>query len=201
MKKAKAAPAIYRLRVTLRWIDPPIWRLIDVPGDVSLEKLHRIIQAAMGWENSHLYGFRLGRTDFGGAPDFDLGAFIDLASSGLGPKARPRSPRNAILSDVAPARGKSFLYEYDFGDSWEHDVWVEEIRTGEGSPSHPVCLAGERACPPEDCGGVPGYEDLLAAIRDPEHPDHEDLVEWVGSAFDPEAFDLDAVNLRLRRFR
>lgn len=182
-----AAPRVYQLKVTLLTVRPAVWRRVLVPTDVSLRRLHRILQIIMGWTDTHLYEFEAGRTSFG---DPDEEASPDL-----------RSARGAKLSAVAPAAGARLRYEYDFGDGWEHDVVVEKILEPAEGVRYPVCVAGKRACPPEDCGGPYGYAEYLEAIGDPGHPDHGEKLDWIGPGFDPEAFDLDEVNMLLRRMR
>lgn len=186
VKKAldQARSTAYRLKITLVGLEPPVWRQVLVPGDVNLAGLHWVIQYVMGWSNSHLHMFHVGKQRFGPkTPDWD----------------RIQDERQVILQDIAPKAGSKFFYEYDMGDSWMHQVRVEKITRLESSFLKPECLAGERACPPEDCGGIGGYEDLLAAIRDPKHEQHDEMVEWVGEDFDPEAFDLAAANKALGR--
>lgn len=181
----QAAPSIYRLKVTLNGVAPPVWRLVEVPGSVPLSKLHRILQAALGWENYHAYFFAVGTREYG--------------PPGLDPEGM-HSDRAARLANVAPIVGARFDYHYDLGDRWQHSVVVEAIAPLEGAGTV-RCLAGARACPPEDCGGYPGYEEFLAAIKDRRHPRHKELREWIGGNFDPEAFDLSKVNAQLRRIR
>jgi hypothetical protein len=178
---------IYQIKVTLDESKPPIWRRILVPGDATLEKLHYILQVAMGWTNSHLHQFIVGQTFFGQPhPDFGL---------------EMRDERRVKLSQIAPGEGFAFRYEYDFGDSWLHNLVVEKVLEPEPGQHYPVCVKGKRACPPEDVGGVWGYEGFLEAIGDPDHPEHEDYLEWIGGEFDAEEFDLDAVNSALRALR
>jgi hypothetical protein len=176
----------YQLKVSLLEIEPEIWRQLRVPGGASPDRLHEIFQVAMGWTNSHLHQFSVGDIRYGVPdPDFDQG---DV-----------RDERNVRLCEVATRANDSFVYEYN---GWEHRVVVEKILTPEErSADMPVCLAGARACPPEDCGGVPGYESFLEACRDPTHEDHQAMLKWVGGSFDPEAFDPNKVNKRLRRMR
>lgn len=112
-----------------------------------------------------------------------------------------RSARTAKLFRIAPSAGAKLLYEYDFGDGWQHDIVVEAILQPAEGVRYPVCVAGKRACPPEDCGGPYGYVELLEALGDPEHPEHEDKLDWIGEGFDPEAFDLEEINALLRRIR
>jgi hypothetical protein len=185
-KKTAQAGQIYQLKVTLLGTKPPIWRRLQVPGNVTLEKLHSILQAAMGWSESHLHLFTVDGEDFSD-PMFEL---EDAANE-----------RKAKLKEIAPRTGVAFRYVYDFGDNWEHEVWIEDVLPpGEGC-TQPVCLKGKRACPPDDCGGVWGYEDFLEAIRDPKHKEHEEMLEWIGGGFDPEAFDPKEVNKFLKRLK
>jgi len=178
---------IYQIKVTLNESKPPIWRRIMVAGDATLEKLHYVLQVAMGWTNSHLHQFIVGQTVFGQPhPDYGL---------------EMRDERRVKLGQIAPGEGFTFRYEYDFGDSWLHNLLVEKVLEPEPGQQYPVCVKGERACPPEDVGGVWGYEGFLEAIGDPDHPEHEDYLEWIGGEFDAEEFDLDAVNEALRALR
>ena len=179
----RAPTTVHQLKVTLLEIRPLIWRRLQVPSAINLRRLHDVLQAAMGWTQSHLYRFEVGDQEFGEPdPDFDLPI---------------RSAKSTPLRKVAPEPGVTFLYEYDFGDSWLHEIVVEKVLPPEPRVAYPRCLAGKRACPPEDVGGVTGYSEFLKAIRQPNHPDHEAMLEWVGGAFDPTAFDLDAVNEQL----
>lgn len=183
-----AGSPVYQLTVTLAESDPPIWRRFQVAGDISLAKLHQVLQIVMGWQNSHLHQFMVGGTPYG-EPDPALQE-LELENE-----------RKARLDQVAPSVGSRFIYEYDFGDSWQHEILVEQIAPAEPGVRYPVCLAGERACPPEDCGGIWGYSDLLEAVRDPDHPEHDEMIEWLEGDFDPEAFDRDAVNQALKQIR
>lgn len=178
-----AAVSIHQLKVTLKGSKPPIWRRIQVRSDISLHKLHQILQVAMGWTDSHLHQFIVDETHYG-EPDPDY--WIEL-----------KSERRAKLSQVAPYPGSRFIYEYDFGDGWEHGILVEKVLPAEEGVRYPRCLKGRRACPPEDCGGIWGYADLLDIIRDPNHEEYESMWQWLGGSFDPAAFDLDGVNLEL----
>jgi hypothetical protein len=189
--KKRATPIdIYQIKVTLRYSKPPIWRRIQVPADVSLARLHRILQVVMGWEDYHLHQFIVDDEYYGEPhPDYEV----------WGPEMRDE--RRAELGRLVPEEGLKFLYEYDFGDGWEHELLVEKILLSEPGVGYPRCLKGKRACPPEDVGGVWGYDGFLEVIRDPDHPEHEGLLEWVGGEFDPEAFDLDDVNAELESMR
>ena len=176
---------VYQGKITLQGSNPPIWRRIQVRGNTPLDRLHDIVQVVMGWTNAHLHQFIVGETYFGPPDPY----YDDLPMS---------DETKSRLSRIAKDEGTAFIYEYDFGDSWAHELLVEKIVPPEERKC-PVCLAGERACPPEDVGGVWGYEGFLAAIRDPNNPEHEDYLDWIGGEFDPEAFDLTEINAALRR--
>lgn len=184
--KSTADVPIYQIKVTLEDSKPPIWRRLLVRSDITLADLHRIIQAAMGWWGYHLHQFIVGRTYFG-EPHPDYYDYVDM-----------HDERDVTLRQIAPGEKFKFRYEYDFGDSWLHQVLVEKVLPPEPGRFYPVCIKGRRACPPEDVGGIWGYCGFLEAIRDPNHPEHEDYLEWIGGEFDPEAFDLDEVNQALR---
>ncbi|MQY18720.1 hypothetical protein NRB20_17990 [Nocardia sp. RB20] len=176
---------ILRLRVDLRYAKPPIWRRLEVPGDIPLNELHDVIQTAFGWTNSHLYSFD---TDFGtfGRPDPQLGHRADAKTT---------------LEQVAGTVGAKLSYTYDFGDDWEHAIVVEHSGPATASATYPRCTGGRRATPPEDCGGMWGYEKLLEILADPNHPEHADRLEWLGyehaDQHDPAAFDKAAINAAL----
>jgi hypothetical protein len=176
---------IYQITIALQGSDPPIWRRIQVRGDTPLDGLHDIIQVAMGWTDSHMHQFIVGEAYFGPPVPYDDGLQMS-------------DETEFKLSQITKDEGSAFLYEYDFGDSWTHELLVEKTLSP-AETKYPICLAGERACPPEDVGGVWGYKGFLEAIRDPDHPEHEDYLEWIGGEFDPEAFDLEGVNATLRR--
>lgn len=180
---------IYQLKVTLDGSKPPIWRRLHVPENVTLYELHAILQIAMGWTNSHLHMFHIGKQIYGNPEDDEFGE--------LGTKDETRYR----LNKVANREKMKFHYEYDFGDSWEHTILVEEILPAQKGVQYPRCVAGKRACPPEDVGGVAGYEEFLAAIADPRHEEHEEYLTWIGGAFDPEEFDLDEINTTLPNYQ
>jgi hypothetical protein len=183
-RSAQTKPAhscVYQIKVTLSGSEPPIWRRLLVSSSTSLAELHRILQVAMGWTDDHLHGFEPAQRRLRGRPepaddlDFD-------------------DEERVRLDQALPREKSALVYMYDFGDSWAHDIVVEKVLPSSDGVNVPSCIGGERACPPEDCGGIWGYDDLLDAIRDPEHPEHEEKLEWVGDEFDPERFDADAVN-------
>lgn len=187
MAARKQAPtSIYQLKVALRYIRPPVWRRLQVPEGITLAGLHEVLQTSMGWYDCHMHEFVVGEARYG------------LPDPGDGDWGREvADERKAALKDVVGGGLKKFVYEYDFGDSWEHEIAVEKVLEPEAGIAYPRCLGGKRACPPEDCGGPWGYQEFLEAVRDPGHPEHEELSEWIGEEFDPEAFDLAAVNARL----
>jgi hypothetical protein len=179
-KKKPVTDVLYQFKITLWGSEPVIWRRIQVQ-DCTLDELHEHIQTAMGWTNSHLHQFEINGERYGDPELLDDG-FEDFDCVGS---------TRTMLSDVLPKRGKRFVftYEYDFGDGWEHEVLLEGRPPVEKGKKYPVCLEGERACPPEDVGGVWGYQEFLAAIADPEHEEHETFLEWCGGSFSPAEFD------------
>ncbi len=185
-----SSTTIYELEITLLDSDPPIWRRFAVPGGITLSRLHRVVQHVMGWTDSHLHQFVTEDDMRYGSRDPDLDPEPDLLNE-----------RSAKLDRLLAGPGDTLLYQYDFGDGWDHVITV--VKTGPPDPEkrYPVCLAGERACPPEDSGGIYGYYDLLEALSDRDHEDHEEVTEWLGVDFDPEAFDLAWVNRLLARLK
>ena len=178
----------YEIRVTLRDIEPTIWRTFRVQEDITLVRLHKVLQVVMGWKDCHLHEFTFEGGSFGPPDDFD--------------PTRVRSERGVRLTEVLPAiAGASFQYEYDFGDSWIHNLTIKDTVPSWTEQAFAVCLDGERACPPEDCGGPDGFAELLEAVRDPALPDHAEMVRWAGTTYDPERFDIERVNQRLRKLR
>ena len=177
---------VHQLKITLREVSgPPVWRRVLVPSDVTLADLHEVIQQAMGWENYHMHVFSTGGQEYG-SPDRELGHASD---------------RNVLLSQVLTRRGKRLRYTYDFGDDWEHDIVLEETRAAAPQETYPSCVAGQGACPPEDCGGAWGYAGLKEILADPSHEDHQDMLEWLGldagEDFDPRKFSVAEVSARL----
>lgn len=175
---SKKSQKSYQFKITLEDIKPAIWRRIQVPENYTFWDLHVAIQDSMGWLDCHLHHFELGERDFFGIPDDDGYCKPDW--------------KKRISSYFFEPKQKC-LYEYDFGDSWRHKVTLEKILPLEPDFKYPRCIAGKRACPPEDCGGVWGYEDLLEILKDPDHDEHEERMEWIGDDFDPENFNLDSV--------
>lgn len=191
---AKTAAPLYHLKIGLSRCTPVIWRLLQVPGNASLGWLHAVIQVAMGWTNSHLHQFTIGK-DIYSDPSFDLSPFEDDPPI--------LNENKAILMEVAPRQNSTIAYEYDFGDSWHHQIKVAKIlkQGGAAEPGLAVCLGGERACPPEDCGGVSEYARLRRIVSSPKHQEHKAVMAWLGSKFNPAAFDLASVNTHLRKLK
>ena len=186
--KAAAIPAgdqVYQVKISLQGIRPPIWRRLRMPAAISLGRLHDVIQTAFGWTDSHLHAFEAEGRRYS-SPDFGLDELGD----------RFEDEGEVPLCEVLPTAGGRLRYTYDFGDSWEHGLLVEEILPPDGV-GHAVCVAGRRAGPPEDCGGVWGFAELCDILSDPEHPEHLERVEWLGGYHDPAAFDKDAINRAL----
>ena len=187
-RKRAQAQSIYQLKITLKDCRPPIWRRVQVRSDATLAHLHWVIQFSMGWTNSHLHSFTIQGIEYG-VPMPELG-FDEM---GL------RDEQPVKLSKVIPGEKFKFSYLYDFGDSWEHDILVEKMLEADPEINYPICIKAQRACPPEDCGGGWGYRNFLEAIQDPDHPEHDELLEWVGGSFDPEDADFDEINPLLKR--
>jgi len=172
---------IYQFKITLRDSKPPIWRRIQVPDTYTFWDLHIAIQDVFGWSDYHLHEFEMihpssKRKVRIGFPDEDFGRDI-----------LPNWKQK--ISDYFSMENKKSDYLYDFGDSWEHEITLEKILASEKGVNYPKCVKGKRACPPEDCGGIWGYEEFLEAIKDPEHEQHNEMLEWIGEEFDPEYFD------------
>lgn len=188
----KAAVSTYQLKIVLVGTRPPVWRRLQVPSNSNLGWLHAVLQVAMGWTNSHLHHFLTedGRySDPRNNEDLFVGEEPDQNES------------KATLQQIAP-EGAKFTYEYDFGDSWGHKIIVEKILPPDAAvATTALCVDGARACPPEDCGGVWGYAELLKTLKNPKHAEHERMKEWIGGSFDAEAFDVDNVNLWLRKLK
>ncbi|MFF4290959.1 plasmid pRiA4b ORF-3 family protein [Streptomyces sp. NPDC001633] len=180
---------VHKIKITLRDSRPPIWRRLEVPSGITLRELHDVVQAAFGWEDYHMWAFESGRDRYGIA-DRDLGI---------------RSAASKQLRQVAARTGDRLRYTYDFGDGWEHDILTENVTEPEPDTAYPRCVTGRRACPPEDCGGILGYDYLIEILADPHHEEHEDRLEWLGldsaDQFDPTAFDAAEVNSALSVLR
>lgn len=188
-KENQAFDNIYQIKILLMGIEPPIWRRFFVPSTVNLHQLHKILQIVMGWEESHLHQFVLGAD-----------VYADPEMEPEGEMGQMKDEHRYKLGNILPRESTAITYEYDFGDRWKHLLLVEKIIP----PDEPVdesliCIEGERACPPEDCGGYHGYAEVLDIIFNPSHPDYEAMLEWTGKDFNPEIFNLKAVNALLRK--
>ena len=220
-QNGKNMNSIYQIRITLKDTKPPIWRRVAVGSEITLGQLHDVIQIVMGWTDSHLHQFSLRNKALKPSPD-EIARWVRentmderfLDSIGgqrfFVPKVTPwgeptdmegEDEAAIILGEVCPKVKNKIIYEYDFGDDWEHVVEVQKITEPEPGVEYPVCLAGKKACPSEDCGGVWGYSEMLEAITDSDNDQHEDMLEWVGDGFDPDAFDLEEVNMTLTDWR
>jgi hypothetical protein len=187
--KAKSAKVAYQFRITLLGIKPKIWRRIQI-RDCFLEDLHWHVQGAFGWTNSHLHDFDIGPDRYG------IPSMIDMEEM---PECKDST--KTCLSSLLPKDGKpfAFKYTYDLGGNWEHEVLFEGVVTAPRRIKYPICIEGERACPPEDCGGEVGYEHLLAVLGDPTHDEHADYQEWAGG-FDSEYFDAKEATAVMREY-
>lgn len=194
----KSTKSIYQIKITLKDIRPPVWRRLLVPSAMTLAEFHYVIQEAMGWMGGHLHMFMKGRQIFEPAnPGDPLGLGIDIGDFGQ----EGEDEAEYTLAEMLPRLKSKLRYVYDFGDDWNHEILLEDRLEPEPGKSYPVCIKGRRACPPEDCGGPWGYADLLEALKNPDHPEHEDMLEWVDGEFNPEAFDLDETNAALAQLR
>jgi hypothetical protein len=180
-----AAVNAIQLKIAIKYMRPAIWRRVVLPDHFTLADLHEVIQITMGWQNCHMHRFEID----------DISYTSAQAMGGMDMKDESK----VLLRSFAKKLKQKFFYEYDFGDSWIHEITVEKIVPIDSQPDTPVCLAGKRACPPEDCGSYPGYDMLLEALSAPVKTDEQkEMLEWIGDDFDPDHFDLDAVNRWLK---
>ncbi len=178
------AKKVYQLKINLKGMSPTIWRRILVQPDTSLIDFHRIIQCTMGWTNSHLHLFKNGGEEYS-PKEFEV--------------EDSKDSRVVKLNKLLKREKDRILYEYDFGDGWEHIILLEKIIEVDDKEQVPKCLKGKRNCPPEDCGGIWGYHDFLQIISDPQHEEYEETMEWCGEEFDPEYFNIESINELLRQ--
>ncbi len=179
-RRVSRAVKAYELKVTLMGIRPAVWRRIAVRNDITLDALHKVLQAVMGWTDSHMHAFQpVGR---------------ESHARSRQPAVERNDERRTRLDELLIKPKDRLVYEYDFGDSWEHEVLLERVGDHPAGARYPWVLGGARACPPEDVGGVSGYAHFLQVMRSPRHPDHAEMMEWHGRRFDPEAFDAQALN-------
>jgi hypothetical protein len=188
---AKTTPAAYQLHISLLHTRPLVWRRVQVPGRMRLSRLHEVIQLCLGWTDSHLHQFVIGSNFYAPAmeeDDWSEGKVYDESRFRLG----------ALEADLR----QRFIYEYDFGDGWQHEIRIEKgIAAHEKPAGCPILLAGERACPPEDIGGPAGYRHFLLAAGDPAHEDHQEMLDWYGRDFDPDSLAVDAINKILKKMK
>lgn len=175
---------IIQLKITLQWTKPPIWRRVQVNKNTTFFELHHIIQIAMGWDNYHLYEFNINKYRIGEPNEefdyYDDSKVVDASTVTL----------DSIFTDTK----EKFDYEYDFGDGWRHQIVVEKFLPRDSSTNYPICINGQLNCPPEDCGGVGGFYQLLDTIEDKKHSEREEMLEWLGGHYDPEHFDKNEIN-------
>ncbi|MBO0347668.1 plasmid pRiA4b ORF-3 family protein [Phormidium pseudopriestleyi FRX01] len=181
--------SIYQLKITLRGIRPPIWRRVQVSSDYTLADLHQVIQVSMDWGDCHLHSFNIQGEEYGMPMDDDFG-FGDMEMN---------DETRVKLSKIIPGEKFKFSYLYDFGDSWEHEILVEKVLPPDPDVKYPICIKATRACPPDDSGGPWGYQDFLEVVQNKNHPDHEEMLDWVGGSFDPEEANLDEINAQFKR--
>jgi hypothetical protein len=184
----KALRNTYQLKITLVDAKPPIWRRVLVPSHFDLGAIHRVIQIAMGWETYHLHQF-IADGVYYAQPDEDA---LDMGFE-------TEDENKYKLSQLLKKEKDKINYEYDFGDGWIHKIELEKILPYDPKATLPLCVTGKRACPPEDCGGVWGYEQLLETLADSDHPDHQDMLDWLGGEFDPTYFDKEEINAELAK--
>jgi hypothetical protein len=187
-KTTEQAGTIHQFEIFLAETKPRIWRRFEVRSDITLAELHDIIQTVMGWYDCHLHQFIDAKERRYGPHDDDMDAEWD---------ADVTEECEVPLRDVMPTKGSRLAYEYDFGDGWEHGLKVVAIGPPQPGVRYPRCVAGGKACPPEDCGGVWGYYEMLKILADPKHEEHDSYREWIGDKFDPDKFDLNRVNKAL----
>ena len=178
---------VLQFRIFLHGVQPLVWRRIRVPSDFTLARLHRVIQAVMDWQDYHLHEFTIAGRVYS-VPDPDYDGDREVVDD-----------RTVRLRDLSLSAGDHLEYLYDFGDNWQHALELEEVLQGDADDIGPLCLEGECSTPPEDVGGISGYEEFLEALSDPDHEEHDHMVSWVGQPFDPGRFSVEAANVRLRK--
>jgi hypothetical protein len=177
---AQPGDPLLQVRVTLADVDdPPVWRRVVMPASYTLDRVHAIIQASMGWEESHLHMFRIKDREYGPA-------YLDAELETLGES-------QFRIGDLMKP-GDRAGYEYDFGDGWEHELAVEASAVADADTVYPACTGGEGACPPEDCGGPGGFADLKDLLAGPPDPERDEMRTWAGEDYDPAHFDLTAAS-------
>lgn len=179
---------IYQVHILLKDSEPKIWRRVQVPTDLLLEDFHKVIQTSMGWTNSHMHQF-ISDQKFYTPRITDDEMWNELYNVDY---------ENIKVSKLLKEEGDEIIYEYDFGDGWQHEIVLEKILPVDQKKQLPVCLGGKMNCPPEDVGGTWGYAEMLRILRQPQHKEHKNYLEWLGGSFDPGHFDLEKVNKLLQ---
>lgn len=192
---AKPSSTIHQIKISLREIKPLIWRRILVSSQIRLSDLHEVFQHTMPWLGYHMHQFKIGEVNYGQPSDDDDDYGYEVLNE-----------KDFVLEEIAPKEKANFLYEYDFGDDWFHEVRVEKIIPIDESQTYPICIDGARAVPPEDCGGPFGYDELQNTLSDSSNSEYDEMKTWaeslLGHPFDPEYFELNRINQNLRkRFR
>lgn len=176
-----------QVKIMLKDSKPPIWRRIWIEDDITFLEFHNIIQDAMGWYSAHLYEFQIGRLHIG-VPYEE--SYTEITDS-----------LEILVHEILKKKGDKILYTYDFGDDWRHDIIVEKAEPLVSTDIVPICIKGKGNCPPEDCGGVWGYQHLREIVKDKKHPEYEEMLEWLGGDLYLEPFDIEDVNLRLESYQ
>lgn len=171
---------LYQFKISLDYTKPAIWRRFTVEPETKLNNFHKILQTIMGWSNNHMHLFRIDDKFYSAPCDDDFMETIDYSNIRL----------NALIKNEK----QEFYYDYDFGDNWRHTVILEKIIPKNGFPTYPLCIKGKRNVPPEDCGGAPGYENILEIIKNPGNSEYEEIIDWLGDIYDPEEFEIDIIN-------
>ncbi len=201
MKSSDISKEIYQFKISLNDVHLPIWRRVLLPSTATFKDLHKVIQVAFGWRNSHMHQFVIGgeNTDHMYIVSKETEDHLDIGNS---PTELRMAEETTILADVIPKMAKKLAYEYDFGDNWQHTIVLEKTLPYKSEQSYPACIDGENACPPEDCGGAPGYENLCKILGDSKNQEHKEMLKWLGimkaSEFDPHAFDLKKTDMEVK---
>ncbi|MEO6733960.1 MAG: plasmid pRiA4b ORF-3 family protein [Ferruginibacter sp.] len=180
---------VIQLTVSLQNSKPQIWRSILVNSHTTFFELHHIIQIVMGWKNYHLFEFNLDGYRIGMIEENEEGYQLN----------RPLDATKILLTDILSLEKDSFQYNYDFGDCWVHEITLEQTLQRDEKQTYPICIKGEMNCPPEDCGGIHGFYDMLKILNNKKHPEHKDTRNWIGKKYAPESFDASKINRQLKQ--
>ena len=178
---------VFEIQIILRGSKPKIWRRMLIPSDLPLSDFHEVIQTSMGWQDSHLHQFEKNNIYY----------TMKIEGDDFYDNKKKKDYKDLVVSDLLTKKHDRITYEYDSEDRWEHDIFLEEIVPSDSQTKYPLCIEGKMSCPPEDCGGIQGYHDILVIIKNPEHIYYENYKDWLDEDFDPEYFDLEEVNRRL----